>query len=145
MPLTRTPDWEIRFATFLRERASVPFAWGTNDCCTFSADAVLAMTGTDIADDFRGKYTDEKSAFLLIRSLTSGSTTADAVIYAAAQHGLVEHTYPLMAKRGDLVVIDNAGTLIAGVVHLNGRDVVSVSASGAVRLPITSITRSWSV
>jgi hypothetical protein len=50
-----------------------------------------------------------------------------------------------MAKRGDLVIIDNAGTLIAGVVHLNGRHVVSVSETGLVRLPITNVVRAWSL
>ena len=50
-----------------------------------------------------------------------------------------------MAKRGDLVVIQNGTTFIAGVVHLNGRHVVSMSEKGLVRLPITKVVRSWGV
>ena len=146
MPLTRIPQWETRaFPDFLRSRVDTPFKWGVQDCCLFAADAVQAITGTDIADDFRDKYTDEPSAFALIKSVTGGTTVADAVAYCATKHGLVENVHPLMAKRGDLVVIANGGSLIAGVVHLNGSQVISVSEAGPVRLPITSITRSWSV
>jgi uncharacterized protein DUF6950 len=80
-----------------------------------------------------------------IKTVTGGTTVADAAAYCANKYGLVEHQYPLMAKRGDLVVIENGTDLIAGVVHLSGRDVISVSETGLVRLPITSIKRSWSV
>jgi hypothetical protein len=144
MPLTKKAQWTIAFHDFLWTRANTPFRWGSQDCCLFAADALLAITGTDIADDFRGKYTDERSAFSLIRTITGGSGTADAVVYAAAKHGLVERAHPLLAQRGDLVLIANGGTLIAGVVHLCGSDVVSVSETGPVRLPVTAITRRWS-
>jgi hypothetical protein len=135
----------VPFTAFLKQAKSTPFKWGSNDCCLFAANAVLAITGTDLADDFRGKYTDEASAFALIKTVTGGTTVADAAAYCAKKHNLTEYAHPLMAKRGDLVVISNAGNLIAGVVHLNGREVVSVNDQGMVRLPITSITRSWSI
>jgi len=145
MPLLKKEHWETRaFHDFLLSQVNVPFAWGTSDCCLFAANALLAITGTDIADDFRGKYATEREAFVLIRTLTGGSTTADAVAYAASKHGLVEREYPLMAQRGDLVVIANGDQLVAGVVHLNGSDVVSVAETGPVRLPITSVVHSWS-
>lgn len=34
-------------------RRSVPFAWGSNDCRLFAADAVQAMTGVDHAAELR--------------------------------------------------------------------------------------------
>jgi hypothetical protein len=129
----------------------MPFEWGKNDCATFAADAILANTGIDIADDFRGKYTTQLGALKTIREVTGGTSVADAAAYCAAKHGLVEHTYPLMAKRGDLVVIENDGTLIAAVVHLNGFHAISVSETGLVRLPIAdqngkpNVVRAWSV
>jgi hypothetical protein len=152
MPLTKHEHWHTRaFDPFLRERANMPFEWGTNDCATFAADAILANTGIDIADDFRGKYTTQLGALKTIREVTGGTSVADAAAYCAAKHGLVEHTYPLMAKRGDLVVIENDGNLIAGVVHLNGFHAISVSEAGLVRLPIAdhngkpNVVRAWSV
>ncbi|MCU1251539.1 MAG: hypothetical protein JWQ49_4568 [Edaphobacter sp.] len=150
--LTKHKHWHTHaFDPFLRERADMPFVWGSNDCALFAADAILANTGTDIAEDFRGKYTTQLGALKTIREVTGGTSIADAAAYCANKHGLVEHTHPLLAKRGDLVVIDNSGTLIAGVVHLNGHDVVSVSETGLVRLPIAdlngkpNVVRAWSI
>src|SRR3984885_8915801 len=120
MPLKRHKHWDTRmFHQFLLDSATTPFEWGTHDCCLYAANAIQSFTGIDLADDFRGKYADQLSAFRLVSSLTGGTTVADAAAYCANKHGLAEHTHPLMAKRGDLVVIDIDGTLIAGVVHLN--------------------------
>lgn len=153
MPLTRKLHWATRsLHEFLLARARLPFAWGTNDCCLFPADAIEAFTGTDIAADFRGKYTDEASAFELIKTVTGAgadplTAVADAAAWCAAKHGLEEWKYPLMAQRGDLVVIENGGRLIAGIVHLSGRHVVSMAESGAVKLLVTqaAIRRAWHV
>lgn len=146
MTLTRTPHWATReLHEFLLARATAPFAWGTNDCCLFPADAIQAFTGVDIAADFRGKYTDKASAFALIQTVTGGSTVADAAAYCAHQHGLAERAHPLMAQRGDLVVVPNGGNLIAGIVHLNGRHVVSVGDAGLLRISITDVQRAWAV
>jgi hypothetical protein len=146
MAIQRKLNWDTQhFHQFLLDHADKPFAWGSHDCALFAASAVEAITGVDVADDFRGKYTTQLGALRTISKVTGGSTIVDAVIHCAAKHGLTEHAHPLMAKRGDLVIIDNAGTLIAGVVHLNGRHVVSVSETGLVRLPITNIVRAWSL
>lgn len=146
MALKKHEHWHTRaFHNFLLEMADKPFAWGTNDCALFAANAIQSFTDVDIAADFRGKYTTELGAMKAIVQIGGGETVADAAAYCANKHGLVEHKYPLMAKRGDLVVVDNGGTLIAGVVHLNGRHVVSIGENGLVRLPITQIKKSWSV
>lgn len=144
--LKRTQHWATReFHAYLLESARTPFAWGSNDCCLYPANAILAFTGMDIAADFRGKYSDEQSAFALIESVTGGKTVADAAAHCATQHGLQEWPKPLFAQRGDLVVLQNGSNLIAGVVHLNGRHVVSMAHGGPVRLPITAVTRAWHV
>lgn len=141
---------EVHFDAHLNAIARKPFAWGEHDCCLFAADAIQSFTGIDIAADFRGKYTDKLSAFKAIRAITGGNTVADAAAWCAAKHGLVELQHPLCAQRGDLVVLrqsaaDTADQLIAGVVHLSGAHLVSVSESGAVRLPITNVVRAWRV
>ena len=152
MTITRTPHWLTReLDTFMREHSNDAFEWAVQDCCLFAANAIEAMTGVDIASDFRGRYTDEASAFALIKELTGGDTVADAAAYCAAKHGLVEWAdkegkpTPLRAMRGDLVVVSNAGRLIAGVVDLSGRYVAAMSDKGIVRLSITNIQRAWHV
>ena len=144
--MTRHEYWDTRsYHDFLLERSSTPFAWGTNDCALFAADGIKAITGVDIADDFRGKYHDEAGAWATVKAITGGSTVADAAAYCAAKHGLTELEHPFMAQRGDLVVFENEGRMIAGLVHLSGRHVVSISESGLVRFPITAISRAWRV
>jgi hypothetical protein len=152
MPLKRTPHWATReLNAFLLANAKAAFAWGTMDCCLFPADGIHAMTGTDIAADFRGKYTDEASAMALIKSVTGGATVADAAAYCATKAGMKEwlnaagKPAPLFAQRGDLVVIQNGANLVAGLVHLNGRHVVTIGPGGLVLLPITAVQRAWKV
>lgn len=152
MALTKNQHWmSMHFEPFLRANVKIPFEWGTQDCCLFAASAVEAMTGTDIAAEFRGKYTTKLGAWRAISKITGGTTVGDAVAYCAEKHGLVEYTNPLMAKRGDLVLIENAGDLICGVVHLTGIHVISVAESGTVRLPIAdsngkpNVVRAWSI
>lgn len=113
------------------------------------AEIAKGFVGVDIAADFRGKYTDKISAFKAIRTITGGSTVADAAAWCAAKYGLEELEHPLCAQRGDLVVMrqatdDAEDQLIAGIVHLSGH-LVSVAESGAVRLPITNVVRAWRI
>jgi hypothetical protein len=146
MPLQRTTHWLTReLDTFLRENANAKFEWGALDCSLFAADAIKAMTGVDIAEDFRDKYHDEASAFALIKTITGGTTVTDAAAYCANKHGLTEWKYPLQAQRGDLVVVDNAGNLIAGIVDLTGKYVAALGESGIIRISTTHIKRAWHV
>lgn len=146
MSLKRVEHWRTRaFHHFLLERAKTPFTWGSNDCALFAADGVKAQTGTDIAADFRGMYTTEIGAVKTIKSVTGGLTVADAVVYCANKFGMTELAHPLMAQRGDLVIVEDAGNQVAGLVHLSGRDIAVVGEHGLHRVPITEVKRAWRV
>jgi hypothetical protein len=146
MPLKRTTHWATReLHDFFLARATQPFAWGSNDCCLFPADAIRAMTGVDLAEDFRGKYSDEASAFALIKEVTGGETVADAAAWCAQKHELPEWHLPLFAQRGDLVVVRDSGRLIAGIVGLTGRGAISVGEEGLKRLPLSAVVRAWKI
>lgn len=146
MPLTRTDHWATReLHNFLLARAAEPFAWGKNDCSLFAADAIQSFTGVDLASDFRGKYTDEASAMALVQKVTGTATIEAAAVHCAQQHSLVEYQYPLMAKRGDLVLVLESGRLISAIVHLNGRHAVTVGEDGLKRLLITQVKRAWAI
>lgn len=146
MPLIRTPHWATReYHHFLLSRAKSPFEWGVNDCCIFPADAIMSFTGVDLAVDFRGKYANEDEAFALIKTVTGGKDVADAAAYCADQHRLIERIHPLMAQRGDLVVVLESGNLISGIVHLNGRHVITVGERGLLRISIMNVKRAWAI
>jgi hypothetical protein len=145
MALKRSVSWQTRELHEFFKSADAPFEWGANDCCLFPANGILAMTGTDIAADFRGKYHDEASAFALIREIAGGETVADAAAWCAAKFELQEWPRPLFAQRGDLVVLEDAGRLIAGIVALTGRHVRSVGPDGLKWLPLSAVVRAWKV
>lgn len=150
MTLARQKHWATRaYDSFLRSRAKTPFAWGAHDCALFAADGIQAITGVDIAADFRGKYTTEAGALVAIKAICGGATVADAAAYCAGKHGLKEWTnkkgapQPLFARRGDLVVFEApTGQLVAGLVHLSGC-IVAAGETGLFRFPISKALRAW--
>lgn len=145
MSLKRQKFWDTRaYHNFLIERAKTPFAWGKNDCALFAADGIQAITGVDIAADFRGKYSDEAGALAAIKSVCNGTTVADAAVYCAQKNGLKEWAKPLLARRGDLVVFTApTGSLVAGLVHLSGAHIVAVGEQGLYRFSISKVLRAW--
>ena len=81
MPLERKLHWATQTLNdFLVTHAHQPFVWGTNDCCTFPADAIEAFTGTDLAADFRGKYSTEAEAFALIKTVTGSTAPPETAV-----------------------------------------------------------------
>ena len=143
MSLSRKLHWaEQHFHAFLLEREGKPFAWGSNDCASFAADGILAITGTDIMTDFRG-YGNPDEAYRKVRAVTGAVTLPAVVDWCARRNGMMERRFPLMAQRGDLVLYEEGGRLCAGLVHLNGRDVVSPGEKGLLRSPLTAVRRSW--
>lgn len=146
--MDRLAGWETAFGAWITQVHLEPesFAWGVLDCCLLAADGVRAITGIDIAVDFRGKYASKAEAFTLIQAITGGSTVADAAAYCAATQEMQEWTAPLFARRGDLVAVKNDdGEVIAGVVSLSGRSVVCMGEGGVFDLPITQVVRAWRV
>lgn len=55
-------NWAVAFIQFTQSQKLTPFAWGSNDCVMFAADAVLLMTDVDPAKASRGKYKTETGA-----------------------------------------------------------------------------------
>jgi hypothetical protein len=145
MPLKRRQHWATReLNQHIIDRAKAPHIYGQNDCCLFAADGIKAMTGVDIAEDFRG-YTTEAGALKTIKKVTSGSNVEHAAEYCAQKYDLAELKYPLMAQRGDLVLIEEADGLKMGLIHLGGACAVVPGEKELRRVPLTSIKRAWRI
>jgi len=52
----RRPDWPQRLTAVLVASRRRGFAYGHHDCCTHAADCVEAVTGVDVAAEWRGHY-----------------------------------------------------------------------------------------
>lgn len=145
MALSRLSKWDTQlFPAFLEASAHTPFAWGSWDCALFAAAGIQAITGTDVADDFRGKYSTEAGALATIKDVCGGSSVADAAEFVANKFGMKQWPGPLFAQRGDLVVCNApTGQAVAGLIHPNGKQIVIVGERGLYRLPIKSVVSAW--
>lgn len=103
------PDWHNRLIAVIRAAEKRPFLWGEHDCCLFAADCAEAMTGENFADGWRGTYYSETGAKkALLRS--GGSLEKVLAKY-------LDEVPVKMAQRGDIAVVENAGTRCAGVIY----------------------------
>lgn len=145
MPLKRTKHWATcEYNQHLVERAEAPHVYGVNDCCLFAADGIKAMTGVDIAEDFRG-YSTEQGALKAIAKVAGGSTVQDAAVYCAKKYDLAELDQPLKAQRGDLVLIEEADGFKMGLVHLSGACAVVPGETALRRVDLAAIKRAWRI
>jgi len=120
MTLMRLPDWEERLTEFLRERRDMPFTWGRNDCALFACDAVLAMTGTDLAEWFRARpYATALEAARRIRQFTDGGSLSDVARRLAERHS-IEEIGPAFATLGDVVLADGPAGRAGPMLGISG-------------------------
>ncbi|GFD85102.1 DUF6950 family protein [Alteromonas sp. KUL150] len=107
--MIRHTDWTVRLTDFVKSKKHTPFEWGVNDCCLFVADMALAITGVDPAATFRGKYKSELGAMKQLKK--QGFDSVEAVL----THAFGSTVSRLEVRRGDVVLFENDGRDIAGV------------------------------
>lgn len=135
--MTRFPDWPARLVSSIEAARERPFSWsGGHDCCTFAADVVLALTGRDFAEPFRGRY----------------STRAEAVALVAARGGLeavvtgcLGEPLPtaLLAGRGDVVMVETPEGRALGVSV--GEKAACAGPQGLTFVPMSGWLAGWRV
>jgi hypothetical protein len=103
------PDWHNRLIAVIRAAEKRSFLWGEHDCCLFAADCAEAMTGANFADGWRGTYDSETGAK---KALLRGGGSLEKVLAKYLDEVPVK-----MAQRGDIAVVENAGTRCAGVIY----------------------------
>lgn len=142
--MQRKHTWVEDLYEFVRSRKDTPYAWGTNDCCSFACDAIVTMTGTDVYEEFRGGYTTEAEAGALLMQVVGSTDKVKAIEYITTKFGMQEITVPF-AQRGDVVLLNVDGGFALGIVHLDGISAAAVAAEGLHRVPLTFATRAWRV
>lgn len=120
--------------TFVRERREDPFAWGSNDCALFAADAVQAITGEFLCPELRG-HRDVREGLRALARLGG--------VRAIATRALGEPGSPLMARIGDVVVIQ-AGKREALAI-CNGGSALAVGPDGIVAVSMSQALAAWRV
>jgi hypothetical protein len=143
--LKRYEDWPTRLDAFIRRSQPRSFAWGENDCCLFACDAVLEMTGVDLADGLRGNYKAALAARRLIKKFAGVDTLGDLADLIARRKGIRE-VPPAFAQRGDVVLLTDAfGREAIGIIGLSGDEILAPGEQSLAQLPISAATRAWRI
>lgn len=142
--MQRYPDWQAQFSQFLTRRSSQPFAYGEMDCCLFVADCVEAMTGTDLAVRFRGKYRSRKEALQLAKRETGRGSIRALIEKTIKEFGLREVPLPY-TQRGDIVLVAQKDAYLLGILALNGKEILAASKTGFLRLPLSRAVCAWRI
>jgi hypothetical protein len=121
----RLPDWKSRLTAYLAAKAPLLIEPGVHDCALFPAGAVEAMTGVDLAVEWRGRYTTFEEGFKAL----------------VARH--FEEIAPAFAWAGDLAVVDGPLGPSLGVVQGEGVYVLTGTRMGL--LPLTHALRAFRV
>lgn len=142
--LRRKQNWESLLDRFLIINRTRTFAYGDWDCCLFAADAIQVMTGVDIAERFRGQYRSARGAMQVVLEYC-GRRSISAVAQKTAEAFLMPEVKPLMAGRGDMVLIKRSRDYSLGIVSLTGRHIIIPTAEELWKVEIQQAVRSWRV
>ena len=98
--MTRRPDWRRRLTVYLADVSQAVYRPGVHDPVMFVANAVLEMTGKDIAADLRG-YRSDNGLAKRIKALGGIEGWLDGHLPRAAR-----------PRPGDVVLLQNGGLAI---------------------------------
>ncbi len=139
--ITRLPDWEARMNRAIDALRDTPFQWGRADCVLAVVDIVLAMTGSDIAGEYRGRYTEQRGAYRLLGKY------AGAGLEAAAAKRFRELAAPeivvALARRGDVLLFDGAAEPSLAICI--GQHAAAMGEAGLLFIPALDCRRAWRI
>jgi len=127
--------WYEALDAFVAARRDLPFAWGAQDCCTFAADWVLAATGVDPMEAFRGLDT-ERAARRALKDEGGMLAAWDA------HHG--PHLAGPFAQAGDLAMVTQPDGSNAMAVCL-GSVLAVPGVDRVLMLPVDRAEATWRV
>lgn len=134
LKLTRKSDWQTALSEYISavREEGLPFSYGQNDCCTFAAGAVEAITGEDPIPEFRGEYESEIGSLKALKKIGAGSL--EETLGAKFEEVDLPHV-----QRGDIVFFEgNCGVA-------SGKHAWFVGDKGLDRLPISECSKAWKV
>ena len=132
----RHSDWKVRLAQYLGDIARAPFEPGVNDCALFAAGAVAAMTGLDLAADWRGKYATLEAGLALLKTAGHADHTALAALH-------FEEINPVFGAPGDIAVVEGPQGETLGIFQGAGIYVLTTERLGV--LPMSFAHRAFRV
>jgi hypothetical protein len=141
--MKRIKGWEKALGEYIERTASVPFAWGAQDCCLWVCDAIGQYTeDADLGAEFRGKYSSAVGAAKVMVAYCGGGVEQLAE-KIAAERGISEVAV-MKAQRGDVVLVDTERGPALGLVALNG-SVLFARDEGLGVMTLKQCRRAWRI
>jgi hypothetical protein len=131
----RRDNWPNLLVQFIEQRREQPFAWGSNDCCTFAADWVQLCTGEDHAKTWRNRYSSGLGAARFLEEAGGVEALVDAL-------GM-QRIEPQLAGRGDIVAQETGRGMTLGICL--GETTAFVAKGGLVFGPILNVETAWRI
>lgn len=137
--LHRLPGWRARFEAVIDEIKARPFAWRDHDCGpAFTGRLVEAVTGADLAAPYRGRYSTERGALLLMRR-EGFDTLAD---FAAS---LLPEIHPSRATIADLAAVPEDTPFGFSLGAVNGERILVLRPDGLGTVDLLAAKRAFKV
>ncbi|TPM59160.1 hypothetical protein FJ959_09840 [Mesorhizobium sp. B2-2-4] len=132
----RLKDWDRRLARVTEKHLAMPGVWGVSDCLQTDGEAVEAVIGANPFAEVAGRYKTEAGAARLLRK--RGFANVEEALAS-----LFPKMPRLMARRGDLAVVERNGQLCAGYICEYGAAVKT--ETGLTFVPQTEIRSAFRV
>lgn len=134
----KLPDWPERLAAHVERHRPVPFAWGRNDCATFAAEGVAAMTGAE-AWPMLGDWASARQARRELRARGGLFRAVTAKLGAPVTGLAAAHV-----GRGSVVMAEGGLGMTLGLCT-DGLNWCAPGADGLVWRPMRSVRVAWRI
>jgi len=137
----RKSNWPSLLTLFIEEKKNLPFEWGQNDCCMFTAEWICILTGQypETAKKLRGTYNTSEGAAKIIEAIGG----VEIILQKEADLKGWKSCPIAFAQRGDLALIDTDNGPSLGVVI--GASVIYAGRLGCIEMPINKCRKAWRV
>lgn len=130
----RPQDWPALLDSYIAGAREKAFAWGSNDCVTFTAGWFKICTGRDVHAQFRGQYDTEAGALrIMVEHGVRGMESAGRFLFGDPAPSIAH------IGRGDLVMADDALGICLGA------SAVMLGPFGLMMLRRDHFTTAWKV
>ena len=144
----KLPGFPEKLSEFLNTRRQVPHRWGTNDCVTFTADGVLAVTGYDFLAVWRSttQWTNEEGASWHTATWTNEEEANAALANSGGLIAGMDSHYvrvePAMAQRGDACLVKD-GNGLPSLALVVGSHAAAPGPDGTLLTPMNEARIAW--
>ena len=116
----------------IQKYGNLPFIWGVNDCCLFSANILHEVRNIDYAQDLRGKYFSKQQAYKLLDEVYSTNNLMQVVSIILGKE--MKENF-IEVSPGNIVCFDNKDNTYSIGVNFGARSYFISEEKGLVAVP----------